>query len=129
METDPIPLVPQVAPNAVVGWELRWLLTLMLMDHGDVMSIPEMVHQLEREGYSVPERASRVVSDALRLEIHKGRVRRVSRGRYSFVGMPKSTRSRFRARARAVRELRAFATVRRRAVMPWHPEYGRIAGY
>lgn len=96
-------------PNGLRGWELRWLLTLMLCDTGRVMAIPEMVGRLERGGLVVAGRASQTVSDALRLEIAKGRVERVSRGRYRFVAMPKSTKSRFRSSARQAAERRAAA--------------------
>ena len=127
MDTDHL-TPPGIAPNAVVGWELRWLLTLMLLDHGGVLTIPQMVRRLEAEGLSVPDRASKVVSDALRLEIGKGRVRRVARGRYTFAGMPKATKSRFRTQARRVRELRAFATVRTLAVMHWEVDRQQVSG-
>lgn len=102
METAPVPTRPSLALR---GWELRWMLTLMLCDSRREMAIPEMVGRLEGRGFAVAGRPSRTVSDALRLEIAKGRVRRVARGRYRFVGMPKSTKSRFRSSARRV-ELR-----------------------
>lgn len=98
-----------VAPNAVQGWELRWLLTLLLAEQGGVMTISELVARIESAGYSFIRRPSQAVSDALRAEIGKGRVRRVARGRYAFVAMSPSTARRFRARARRVREMRAFA--------------------
>lgn len=101
-----------LAPNAVSGWELRWLLTLMLRDHGGPMTVEEMVRTLTARGFGFARRPSHAVSDSLRLEIGKGRVRRVARGTYVFVGMPSTTLSRFRRNARWITEMRAFATVR-----------------
>jgi hypothetical protein len=103
-----------LAPNSISGWELRWVLTVVLADRRGVVSVQELGRQLERDGFSLNGRPSQVISDALRLEVAKGRVERVARGRYRFVGMPKTTASRFRAGARRVTQLRAFATVRAR---------------
>lgn len=112
MSTDSRRLPEPLAPNAIRGWELRFVLVDMLAQWGGVLSVKEMAALLERDGYSLAGRPSQVISDALRLEIGKGRVRRVARGRYRFVGMPKATASRFYAGAHRVRALRAFAVER-----------------
>lgn len=112
MSTDTRRLPEPLAPNAIRGWELRFVLIDMLAQWGGVLSVKEMAALLERDGYSLAGRPSQVISDALRLEIGKGRVRRVARGRYRFVGMPRSTAKRFHDGARRVAELRAFATER-----------------
>src|SRR5690606_19404409 len=112
MSADTHWLAHSIAPNAIRGWELRFVLTVMLAEVGGVVTIRQMEAQLVRDGYSLVGRPSRVISDALRLEIEKGRVRRVARGRYRFVGMSKTTESRFRNGARRVRAMRAFAVER-----------------
>lgn len=101
-----------LAPNAVRGWELRWLLTITLRNHAEPMTVAQMVTELERRGFAFDRRPSQAVSDALRAEIGKGRVRRVSRGVYAFAGMPHTTLVRFRRNVRWVTAARAFATVR-----------------
>lgn len=69
---------------------LRYVLTLYLREVGTA-SVSELVIALERDGYEVAGRPSKVVSDALRWEIGKGRVIRVGRGRYQTGTIPRST--------------------------------------
>lgn len=89
--------------HVIAGRELRWVLTIYLFDER-VMSIQALVAALARDGFTVLGRPSKVVSDALRWEIRRGRVVRLGRGRYGAGRMPKQTLSWRRAR---VRELRA----------------------
>ena len=90
------------------GIELRYALTMHLMHHGHA-SINEMIEELRAQNFSVPGRASKAVSDALRWEIERGRVYRLGRGLYGPGEVPRSTEYRIRQR---VLELRAAARCR-----------------
>jgi hypothetical protein len=85
------------------GIELRYALTLTLVRAGVPLTVPELVRALEREGFTVPGRASKEVSDALRWEVGWGRVVRVRRGVYVAGHMPKQTLSRIRRRVGVLR--------------------------
>jgi hypothetical protein len=95
--------------HVLKGIELRYALTIYLMDHGHA-SINEMIEDLRARNFSVRGRASKAVSDALRWEIERGRVRRLGRGLYGPAGMPRSTEYRIRDR---VLDLRAAAKLSR----------------
>lgn len=63
------------------GIELRYMLTVNLDIHGEA-SIFALIEQLYYQGFSIPGRPSKTVSDALRWEMRRGRVRRLRRGVY-----------------------------------------------
>ena len=46
------------------------------------MTVGELVRWLDDAGFRAPGRASKVVSDKLRADVARGRLRRVGRGRY-----------------------------------------------
>ncbi len=71
---------------------LRYRLTLMLLSAQRPMSVEELIEGLERAGLAPCGRPSKVVSDALRWEIRRGRVRRLRRGVYIRGDVPRSTR-------------------------------------
>ncbi|HEX4903780.1 MAG TPA: hypothetical protein VFV42_13260 [Acidimicrobiales bacterium] len=85
------------------GITLRYVLTDVLVRSGGPLTVPELVRAVERDGFSVHGRPSKAVSDALRWEIGRGRVRRVARGVYAAGHMPKQTRSRIRRRVADLR--------------------------
>ena len=85
------------------GIELRYMLTVNLDIHGSA-SIFELIEQLEYQGFSIPGRASKTVSDALRWEMRRGRVRRLRRGVYGPGQMPRSTGQYIHNRAAALRD-------------------------
>lgn len=89
------------------GLDLRYALTTVLLRAGVPLTVPELVHALERDGFRSWERPSKAVSDALRWEIGRGRVVRVRRGVYVVGAMPKQTRSRI---TRRVADLRSEHT-------------------
>jgi hypothetical protein len=91
------------------GIELRYALTIHLMDHGH-SSINEMIAELRAYNFSVRGRASKAVSDALRWEIERGRVNRLGRALYGPGEVPRSTEYRIRDR---VLDLRAAAKLSR----------------
>jgi hypothetical protein len=55
------------------------------------MTVAEIVEALRRLDVDVPGRASKTISDALRWEIRRGRVRRTAQATYVFGRMPPST--------------------------------------
>ncbi len=85
------------------GRGLRFVLVDELRQRG-TMTVAGMVLVLAEYGFDVGGRVSKVVSDALRWEVARGRVVRVERGVYRFAGAPASTARRIRvfaARCRA----------------------------
>ena len=94
--------------------ELRYVLTVNLALHGPA-TIPTLAETLEYQGFSLAGRASKAVSDALRWEVRRDRVRRLRRG----LGpgeMPRSTEQHINRRVAALRE---EAAARRRDDVFW----------
>ena len=85
----------------VRGIELRYLLTTYLFDHGP-STVAELVDALTYHGFCVGARPSKAVSDALRWEMVHGRVRRLRRGRYGPMSMPRATEHRISQRVLAL---------------------------
>jgi hypothetical protein len=85
------------------GIELRYVLTLELAQNGPA-TVVELVQALGRHGFSVHGRASKTVADALRWEIARRRVRRLSRGLYAPGFIPHATEYRIINRVRVLRE-------------------------
>ena len=85
------------------GVELRYVLTTNLAVHGTA-TIFEMVELLEYQGFTVAGRPSKTVSDALRWEMRRGRVRRLRRGLYGPGQMPRSTEHYIHKRVIAMRD-------------------------
>ncbi|OBR97872.1 hypothetical protein BHQ23_06110 [Mycobacterium gordonae] len=85
------------------GIELRYVLTWQLALHGPA-TIADMIDALEWHGFCVKGRASKAISDALRWEIARGRVRRLGRGKYGPGGMPRATEYRIHQRVLALRD-------------------------
>jgi hypothetical protein len=87
------------------GIELRYALTMYLLQHGPT-TVDELIKALEWQGFEIGGRASKHVSDALRWERRRGRVRRLARGLYAPGYVPRGTEYRIYNR---VMELRAAA--------------------
>ena len=102
----------------VRGTDLRYLLTAYLFDHGP-STIDELVDALTYHGFRTAGRASKAVSDALRSEIGRGRVIRLSRGRYRPASMPRDTRHRIHMRVLALHD--QVAEMSRREHQPGEP--------
>jgi hypothetical protein len=90
-------------PKVLRGIELRYVLTTNLAVHG-AAAIFDMVELLEYQGFTVAGRASKAVSDALRWEVRRGRVRRLRRGLYGPGQMPRSTEHYIHKRFMALRD-------------------------
>ena len=91
------------ATKSTARTELRYLLTINLSIHGSA-TVFEMIDLLEYQGFVIPGRASKTVTDALRWEMRRGRVRRIRRGVYGPGQMPRSTEHYIHKRAIALRE-------------------------
>jgi hypothetical protein len=85
------------------GIELRYVLTMHLARHGR-STIQELVDALAFHGFTAERPANKSVSDALRWERRRGRVRRIGRGIYGPGSMPRGTEYRIRQRELALRE-------------------------
>jgi hypothetical protein len=85
------------------GIELRYVLTLHLWQHGPA-TVTELIDLLGWHGFCARGRPSKAVSDALRWEIGRGRVRRLRRGLYGPAHIPHATEYRIINRVRALRE-------------------------
>ena len=95
---------PPNTPTLVLrGTELRYTLIRLIQLIGPV-TIPELVAALQRWGFAVEGRPSKTVSDALRWERRRDRVRQRERNLYSAGAMPRSTEHRIIWRVVALRE-------------------------
>nr|WP_029112117.1 hypothetical protein [Mycobacterium sp. URHB0044] len=90
-------------PRELRGIELRYALTMYLAQHGS-HSVAELIEALTYQGFRIPGRASKAVSDALRWEIAHDRVRRHGWGRYGPGVLPRATEYRIHQRVLAMRE-------------------------
>jgi len=84
------------------GIELRYALTMYLLQHGPT-TVDELIKSLEWQGFEIGGRPSKHVSDALRWERRRGRVRRVARGLYGPGFVPRGTAYRIYNRVMALR--------------------------
>ena len=84
------------------GIELRYVLTMHLVTQGR-STISEMRHALAFHGFDVARPAPKSVSDALRWERARGRVRRLGRGLCGPGQMARGTEHRINTRVLALR--------------------------
>ena len=105
--------------SPIAGRPLRYMLTQLLEQH-DTLTIAELCALLKAEGVILPGRPSKVVSDALRWEIRRGRVKRLHRGVYQFDTMARSTKYRIDKRVDAIKEFLRWALTNRRTTPPPH---------
>ena len=91
--------------------ELRYVLTQYLLQHGPT-TVVDLIDALDYQGFDIPGRASKAVSDALRSDLANGRVRRLKRGLYGPGAMPRSTEYRIHTRVLALRAEAAVITGR-----------------
>jgi hypothetical protein len=84
------------------GIELRYALTEQLAKHGKA-TIAELIQALAAHGFTIAGQPSKSVSDALRWEIGRGRVRRLGHGWYGPAGMPRATEHRIHKRVLQLR--------------------------
>ena len=60
------------------------------------MTVADMVATLADNGYNLAGRASKIISDALRWELARGRIQRLKRGTYRYHRAPTTTARRIR---------------------------------
>ena len=84
------------------GIELRYVLSLHLSVHGPA-TVTELLDTLAFHGFSVASPAPKSVSDALRWERRRGRVRCLARGLYGPGQVPRGTEHRIHRRLLALR--------------------------
>ncbi len=84
------------------GIELRYVLTMHLARHGR-SSIRQLVDALAFHGFTADHPVNKSVSDALRWERRRGRVRHIKYGVYGPGEMPRGTEHRIRLRELALR--------------------------
>jgi hypothetical protein len=89
-------------PHRLQGIELRYVLTLYLLQHGPA-TVEELIQAIKWQGFDVSGRASKQISDALRWERRRGRVRRLARGLYCPGSVPHTTEHRIHERVLALR--------------------------
>jgi hypothetical protein len=92
-------LLAEQAPARLVGRDLRYQLTQLVVERGP-MSVAAMVAAIDELGFRLEGRQSKVISDALRWEVARGRLVRIGRGRYRLGSVPRSTAHRIAARTR-----------------------------
>lgn len=76
----------------LAGRLLRYQLALLLFETQRPMTVAELAVALSSLGHVPPGRPSKLVSDALRWEVRRGRVRRLGRNGYATGRIPESTR-------------------------------------
>jgi hypothetical protein len=98
----------------VRGLALRYYLYTLLLEAPGPVSVQQLLRLLAREHLIIRGRPSKVISDALRWEIGKGRVRRVSHATYvASRSIPRGTAHRIRCSVAAWREEAAAAALHR----------------
>lgn len=105
------PIAADRALLCVRGLLLRSILLTELDEARRSVTVAQLCVGLHRRGFTVAGRPGKVVSDALRCEVARGRVDRTGRGRYRIGYLPPTTRWRCRHRMQA-----ALAG----AAPPWH---------
>lgn len=91
-----------LSPMILHGIELRYVLAMYLAHNGPA-TVAELVDALGGQGFGFRGRPSKAVSDALRWEMGRGRVRRIGRGVYGPRHIPRSTEHRIHRRVLALR--------------------------
>jgi hypothetical protein len=105
MMTDTADISTMTTPHRLEGIDLRYVLTQYLLQHGPT-TVDELIAAIRWQGFDVGGRASKRISDALRWERRRGRVRRLARGLYAPGSVPRATEYRIYQR---VMRLRAAA--------------------
>lgn len=82
---EPAPVVPLLRGRA-----LRFVLVDELRQRPE-MSVAELVAAVAAHGFDLGGRASKIISDALRWEVRRGRVTRLRRGWYAYLRAPAAT--------------------------------------
>ena len=109
------------------GTELRYALTMYLLQHG-AQTVTELIDGLDWQGFAVTGRPSKAISDALRWERRRGRVRKLGRARYGPGVLPRSTEYRIHRRVLAMRAEASRLTAKDDEAF-WNALLGPAEGY
>ncbi len=85
------------------GLLLRYELCIVLHEARRSLPVAEIVRRVEADGFAVGPNPHKVVADALRWEVRRGRARRVRRGVYATGRLPRSSESKMRSALRRLR--------------------------
>ena len=118
--------IDNIDDRVLRGRALRFVLVNELMGQTS-KTVAELVTATRRYGFRLGGRASKVISDALRWEVRRGRVLRLSRGVYCYHRAPPSTARRIRLLAKrslawvvaTTRTATPNAASRRQTPPPW----------
>ena len=94
--------------GAVRGLDLRSLLVLLLVDAGHPLTVSELDAVVRSSGFELAGRPGKAVADALRWEVHRGRVRKLERSLYAAGAVAKVTKHRMRRRVAETRNRRTL---------------------
>lgn len=89
---------PGPPARPVTGIVLRYALVVALHDHGRPLTVRQLCAILDRQRLAPSGRAGKAVSDALRWEVDRGRVRRTARATYAIGQVARQTIWRMRRR-------------------------------
>ena len=95
--------------HPIRGLRLRELLVLILVEQAGPMTVAQLVAAVDARNFSIEGRPGKVVSDQLRYELARSRVRRVGRGLYVAGTVTRQARWRMQRRISTLRraQLRA----------------------
>ncbi len=120
--TAPVVIDPADHPP-LRGRGLRWVLLDELKRHTQ-LTVAAMAHILADHGFDLgPGRASKLISDALRWEVRRGRIARPARGVYRWVKATQATSRRITILARRSRDW--ITAVRSQRTPPPFPQTWR----
>jgi hypothetical protein len=113
--TTPMPLAPHTkkrcmtntgtpTPKPIYGVGLRFLIVDELRSSRQPVTVGQLAERLQHQGFTFNTRPSKAISDSLRTELRKGRVRRTARGVYLYITATRSTLRRIRTMAHHCRE-------------------------
>jgi hypothetical protein len=103
------------------GTELRYVLTYHLALHGPA-TIADLIEMLDWHGFETSGRASKAISDALRWEMRRDRVRRRGRGLYFPGPIPRGTEHRIHTRVLKLRAEAKQLSLRGGQKAHWSPD-------
>lgn len=95
--------------STLSGRELRYTLTLTLLDADRPLGVADLAVALAQQGRTTPGRTGKDISDALRWEVRRGRAVRLGRNRYVAGEIPRSTIHWMRTTVAGTRPRRAVA--------------------
>ena len=110
----------RAANGQLWGRGLRHFLVAVLADARRPMRVAELAARVADEPAQLNGRPSKVISDALRWEIARDRVRKTARGVYEYATAPRSTLRFIRQRVQRLRHLLQRATLTPPSPAPPH---------